>query len=188
MAKKEFNFEKELLALRGNLMSYAVHLCKNPDTAEDLVQEAMMRAFANRSQFTPGPGSSLAAWVVVILRNFWFTSCKKRKRELPDFDGLLSAALPAPDNPLADVILNELPAELSRLAKSKGFCRSDDKLFAAIMRGDSIAEVAARFGLAEGSIKVRTHRVRAALVPEVTGRTLKEQRAVMARYQPYAKV
>ena len=46
--------EAELLATRPDLLNYTKKLCGNPDLADDLVQEAYLRALANAHQFRAG--------------------------------------------------------------------------------------------------------------------------------------
>jgi RNA polymerase sigma-70 factor, ECF subfamily len=44
-----------MLAAVPSLRAFAISLCGNADRADDLVQEALLRAWANLDSFEPGP-------------------------------------------------------------------------------------------------------------------------------------
>lgn len=54
----------------------------------------MLRARARQDLFIPG--SNLKAWLCIILRDQFYTECRKRKREIEDVDGAAAAQLTAP--------------------------------------------------------------------------------------------
>jgi len=56
-----------MLAAVPSLRAFAISLCGNVDRADDLVQETLLRAWANLSSFQPG--TSMSAWLFTILRN-----------------------------------------------------------------------------------------------------------------------
>jgi len=61
------DFEEQALAQMDLLYGLACHLCHDPVMAQDLVQEAYLKAFRARSSFLAG--TSMRAWMVAILRN-----------------------------------------------------------------------------------------------------------------------
>jgi len=61
------------------LLRIALRLTHNFAAAEDLVQEAMLRAWRSFHQFQQG--TNIKAWLVRILLNQWSTSLKKAERE-----------------------------------------------------------------------------------------------------------
>src|SRR3546814_18138247 len=52
-------------------------LCGRPDSADDLVQETMLKAWAARERFEPG--TSMRAWTFVILRNAYLTEMRRNR-------------------------------------------------------------------------------------------------------------
>jgi RNA polymerase sigma-70 factor, ECF subfamily len=74
-----------ILANVPNLRGFAISLSGNVDRADDLVQEALVRALANINSFEPG--TNLSAWLLKILRNAFLTEYRKRRREVEDSNG-----------------------------------------------------------------------------------------------------
>jgi RNA polymerase sigma-70 factor (ECF subfamily) len=54
-----------------NLRAFAISLTGSTDQADDLVQDAILRALSNIERFDPD--SSLQAWLFTILRNLFHT-------------------------------------------------------------------------------------------------------------------
>jgi RNA polymerase sigma-70 factor, ECF subfamily len=65
-ARREL-FDKEALPHLDHLYTVALHLARNRNDAEDLVQETMLRALRFFDQFTPG--TNCRAWLLTILYN-----------------------------------------------------------------------------------------------------------------------
>jgi RNA polymerase sigma-70 factor, ECF subfamily len=55
-----------MMAAVPSLRAFAISLCGNLDRADDLVQEALLRAWANLDSFEPG--TNMSAWLFTILR------------------------------------------------------------------------------------------------------------------------
>jgi RNA polymerase sigma-70 factor (ECF subfamily) len=71
-------FASEVLKHLDHLYRVAFHLVRNPDEAEDCVQETCARALSAHGQFTPG--SNMKAWLTKILYNLFFDSYARNKR------------------------------------------------------------------------------------------------------------
>jgi RNA polymerase sigma-70 factor, ECF subfamily len=67
-----------MVALIPSLRAFARGLCGNRELADDLAQEAMMRAWAAHESFTPG--TNFRAWMFMILRNQFYTTMRKNSR------------------------------------------------------------------------------------------------------------
>src|SRR3970282_1099798 len=72
-------FEREVLPILSNLYGAALRLTRNPQDAEDLVQETYLRAFRGFSGFQEG--TNLRAWMYRILTNTFINTYRKKQRE-----------------------------------------------------------------------------------------------------------
>jgi RNA polymerase sigma-70 factor (ECF subfamily) len=70
-------FERDVLPLAHQLFAAALRLTHNTQDAEDLVQEAMLRAYTRFGTFQDG--TNIKAWLYCILHNTWISQHRKRK-------------------------------------------------------------------------------------------------------------
>lgn len=70
------NFRQKLIALEPSLKSFAISLTHNEETAKDLVQDTLLRAWEHYEDFTWG---ELGAWVFSIMKNSHFVRLKTEK-------------------------------------------------------------------------------------------------------------
>lgn len=123
-------FEAEALPLLDQLYGAALRMTRNPADAQDLVQDAYMKAYQAFSSFQPG--TNLKAWMYRILTNQYINGYRKAQRrpaesseeELTDWQmaetashqsvGLESAEVEAlkriPDTRIQDALMS-LPEE-----------------------------------------------------------------------------
>ena len=78
-AERAARFETDALVFVDQLYSAALRMTRNPTDAEDLVQEAMAKAFAAFHQYRPG--TNLKAWLYRILTNTFINTYRKKQRE-----------------------------------------------------------------------------------------------------------
>ena len=76
-------FQSQVLEELQPLRRFSRYLCWDRSEAEDLVQEVVVRALANRHQFTMG--TDLRAWLRAIMRNTFALRGRRRRREA-DYD------------------------------------------------------------------------------------------------------
>jgi RNA polymerase sigma-70 factor (ECF subfamily) len=86
--------KSDLLAAIPRLRAFAVSLCGNPDRADDLVQETLVKAWSHLDSFVEG--TNLPAWLFTILRNIYYSEYRKRRREVADSEGTMAARLATP--------------------------------------------------------------------------------------------
>ncbi len=68
-----------MLTLLPDLRAFARFLIRDRATADDLVQDTVVRALGALPQFRPG--TNLKAWLFTILRNLFFEQTRRRRRE-----------------------------------------------------------------------------------------------------------
>lgn len=159
------DFEQQALPLMPQLYGAALRWTRNPSDAEDLVQEAMAKAFVAWGQYQQG--TNLKAWLYRIMTNTHINSYNKKQRD-PSRGGLddledwqlgeaesltasssRSAELEALDNLPADIIRNslmEIPEEFRMV------------VYYAVVDGLPYAEIAEIMGTPVGTVMSRLHR------------------------------
>jgi RNA polymerase sigma-70 factor (ECF subfamily) len=75
----------ELVSHMRVLRAFAISLTRNGARADDLVQETVMKAWANIHSYEPG--TNMRAWLFTILRNSFYSERRKAKREVADEEG-----------------------------------------------------------------------------------------------------
>ena len=70
---------RQIGGLLPELRAFARFLARDRAQADDLLQDAVLRALAAADQFQPG--TSLKAWTFTILRNTFYEQARRRKRE-----------------------------------------------------------------------------------------------------------
>jgi RNA polymerase sigma-70 factor, ECF subfamily len=71
-------FATQCLPHQPELYGVAMKICRDPDTAKDLVQETLLRAMVAWASFEQG--SNLRAWLFRILTNSFINGYRKRRR------------------------------------------------------------------------------------------------------------
>jgi RNA polymerase sigma-70 factor, ECF subfamily len=98
----------------------ALRMTRNASDAEDLVQEAYLRAFRSLHQFTEG--TNLRAWLFRILTNTYINEYRRRQRrpssssldDLEEFylyDHLVDSRVQPPDERPEDVVIQRLTVD-----------------------------------------------------------------------------
>ncbi len=138
------------------LRAFALSLTRNSSSADDLVQDTVVKAWTNFDKFQTG--TNLRAWLFTILRNTFYSSRRKLKREVADVDGVFTAGLA------------EKPHHDGRLQFAdfrKAFEQLRDEQREALIlvgaSGFTYEEAADMCGCAVGTIKSRANRARARL-------------------------
>src|SRR5579871_1605450 len=73
------SFEREVIPHLDSIYSMALRLARNPEDANDLLQETVLRAYRFFHQFSPG--TNCRAWVLTILFNNFRNGYRKSSRE-----------------------------------------------------------------------------------------------------------
>ena len=151
-------------AYSAELYRFAYWLCRDRHGAEDLLQEACLRAWKSWSQLREP--SQAKAWLMTIVRNEHARSYSRKTNETPldDVDESQLSALPAFEAGL------ETAQALRRLPETYR-----EPLLLQVLGGFSCAEIAAMLDTSEGAVMTRLTRARQALrqqhVDSIKGRT-----------------
>ena len=145
-----------LVATIPNLRAFAISLTGDHHRANDLVQDTLLKAWANRDKFEVG--TNLKAWLFTILRNTYFSDIRKRRRESQDVDGQAAAQLVSLPEQNGHVDLSDFRKALTFLSPDQR-----EALLLVGAEGYSYEEAATISGCAVGTVKSRVNRARAHL-------------------------
>ena len=181
-------FRKQLIEIAPHLRAFARSLTGgNRDLADDLAQDALAKAIASASSFSPG--TNFRAWMFTILRNLYYSEYRKRSRRRETDDSALERlTAPAPQD--AHLELDDLKLALSELRPEYR-----EALILVGAGGFSYEEAAAIVDCAVGTIKSRVSRARAELErrfatddepppPNARGRRARETKSKCAEKTP----
>ena len=107
-AEKRGEFEELALYYMDSLYSVALRMTKNASEAQDLVQDAYLRAYRFFDKFERG--TNFKAWLFKILKNVYINKYRKelRRPQMVDISNVeASTSLPGPTTP-EDEIFNKL--------------------------------------------------------------------------------
>jgi len=106
-------FKRELVTLIPHLRAFARTLTGDPTAADDLAQDAMMKAWDARASFQLG--TNMKAWTFMILRNQFYSEKRRSWRQSQLDQEAAEQTLVAVDDPEAPVALDELRLGLAML-------------------------------------------------------------------------
>lgn len=138
------------------LRAFAVSLTRNPSSADDLVQDTVVKAWENIEKFQVG--TNLRAWLFTILRNTFFSSIRRTRREVADPDGLMAGRLSVKPDHDGRLALADFRRAFDQLSPEHR-----EVLILVGVSGFSYEEAANMTGVAAGTVKSRASRARAKL-------------------------
>jgi RNA polymerase sigma-70 factor, ECF subfamily len=163
-------FKSELASLIPHLRAFGRSLCGNPDLADDLVQETMLKAWKARGQFQPG--TSMKSWAFVILRNS-FLSQMRRNKFHGEYDELVAERILVHKDEQSDHLhLGDLQRALLELP-----LQQREALILIGAGGMSYEDAAAICDCAIGTMKSRVSRARDALQSIIDSGQLNKSRS-----------
>ncbi|MCT2400187.1 sigma-70 family RNA polymerase sigma factor [Novosphingobium mangrovi (ex Huang et al. 2023)] len=149
-------FRAELLAVLPHLRAFARGLSGRPDFADDLVQEAAIKAWSARDRYQPG--TNMRAWTFAILRNHYLSELRRNKRQAAFDEGAAERLLVMEPDQEAPLHLGDMETALQQLTPER---REAVLLVGA--SGFSYEEAAAISECPIGTMKSRVARARADL-------------------------
>lgn len=153
----------DMVALVPQLHTFARSLCRDGVRADDLVQEALMRAINNIQRFKPG--TNLKAWLFTIVRNEHYSQLRRNKFEAQGMDIELLPEPSVPPDHDGKLELRDLNRALAALSAGQRTA-----LILVSVSGFSYEEAAEICGCAVGTIKSRVARARETLLEMLEGR------------------
>ena len=149
-------FKSELIALIPHLRAFARTLTGDPTAADDLAQDAMMKAWDARASYQMG--TNMKAWTFMILRNQFYSEKRRSWRQSQLDQEAAERTLVAVDDPEAPVALDELRLALASLPEEQR-----EALILVGAGGFAYEEAAEICNCAVGTVKSRVSRARRAL-------------------------
>jgi RNA polymerase sigma-70 factor, ECF subfamily len=155
-AASEAAFQRDLVALIPHLRAFARTLCGDAAAADDLAQDATLKAWDARASFQMG--TNMKAWTFMILRNQFYSEKRRSWRQSQLDQEAAERTLVAADDPEAPVALDEM-----RLAMGMLPAEQREALILVGAGGFAYEEAADICGCAVGTVKSRVSRARRAL-------------------------
>jgi RNA polymerase sigma-70 factor, ECF subfamily len=152
----EAAFKRELIGLIPHLRAFARTLAGDAASADDLAQDAMMKAWDARGSYQMG--TNMKAWTFMILRNQFYSEKRRSWRQSQLDQEAAERTLVAVDDPEAPVALDELRMGLGMLPPEQR-----EALILVGAGGFAYEEAAEICGCAVGTVKSRVSRARRAL-------------------------
>jgi RNA polymerase sigma-70 factor (ECF subfamily) len=168
-ALSDEEFREQLGLVIPHLRAFGRSLSGNRDTADDLVQETLLKAWAARKRFQAG--TNMRAWTFIILRNLYLSQMR-RARFKGEWDDLAAdRLLAAPASQDRHVELADMQRALMHLPQPQR-----EALILVGAGGFAYEEAAEICGVAVGTIKSRVARGRVALEALLTEGSLPSRR------------
>lgn len=141
-------FESVVGPLRQDLYRYALWLSRDPQVAEDVVQESMVRAWRGFDGLQDD--DKARPWLVTIVRREFFRFRERQREEA--MDPSIIADIAAED---ADPLVQELRSAIFALEENYR-----EPLALQVLMGHTTEEIAEIMDLTQGAVLTRLHRAR----------------------------
>lgn len=150
LTKRRHRFETVVNTYAKDAFRYAFWLCKDRDTAEDIVQESFTRAWKSLDQLTDD--NAAKSWLFTILRR---ENARRFEQYQPKMEALESNEITSQGNYDTSIEAFVLRQALAQLNKEYR-----EPLVLQVIGGYSMEEIAQQLGLSKGAVMTRVHRAR----------------------------
>jgi RNA polymerase sigma-70 factor, ECF subfamily len=148
-------FDRIVAVFYQDIYRYAAWLCRDRAVAEDVVQEALLRAWKSLDALRDD--ASARQWLLTIVRRENARYFERKRLDTVDIDNLTASQA---------AMLAEQPDEELHGMRQAIFELADDyrePLVLQVLLGYSTNEIAEQMGLTQGAVLTRLHRARAQL-------------------------
>ena len=152
-------FDQIVAVFHADMYRYAAWLCRDKAIAEDVVQEAMLRAWKSLDALRDDAAAK--QWLLTIVRRENARYFERRRLETVDIDNLTASQA---------ALLAEGPDEELHDLRESIFELDDDyrePLVLQVLMGYSTTEIGEMMGLKQGAVLTRLHRARLKLKENV---------------------
>jgi len=152
-------FDEIVAVFHADMYRYAAWLCRDKAIAEDVVQEAMLRAWKSLDALRDDAAAK--QWLLTIVRRENARYFERRRLETVDIDNLTASQA---------ALLAEGPDEELNDLRESIFELDDDyrePLVLQVLMGYSTTEIGEMMGLKQGAVLTRLHRARLKLKEKV---------------------
>lgn len=133
------------------MLAYATRLLGDRAAAEDVVQEALIRAWRNPDVLTNGKGST-RGWLLTVVRNLVIDKVRARSARPQEVDEDPEFHPAVGDH--ADLVANSVTVRKALEGLSEDHRVVLEQLY---LRGRSLGEAAAALGVPTGTVKSRSY-------------------------------
>ena len=157
--ERRSRFDRVVGIFHQDMYRYAAWLCRDPGIAEEVVQEALFRAWKSLDALRDDEAAK--PWLLTIVRRENARYFERKRLETVDIDNL---------SPAQSALLAETDDSDIDDLRQAIFQLDDDyrePLVLQVLMGHSTKEIAALMGLQQGAVLTRLHRARLKLKDEV---------------------
>lgn len=151
-SERRQRFDRIVTVLYKDMYRYATWLSRDPSVAEEVVQEALLRAWKSLDALRDD--NAAKPWVLTIVRRENARFFERKRLETVDIDGL---------TPAQSAMLAERDDSEVRHVREAIYRLEDDyrePLVLQVLMGHSTKEIAELMGLKQGAVLTRLHRAR----------------------------
>ena len=152
VGERRQRFDRLVAVYYMDMFRYAAWLCRDRSIAEEVVQEALLRAWKSLDALRDAAAAK--QWLLTIVRRENARYFERRRLETVDIDNLTASQ---------SALLAEAPNEELNDLREAIYGLEDDyrePLVLQVLMGYSTSEIAEMMGLKQGAVLTRLHRAR----------------------------